>query len=245
MKTINELEKELREAKAKEQLADLQTQLDSLKRQFEGKAFGTHTFERRNRSSFNAALFYEKFWIKDSAILVLRWDISISRQAKNYAFSQDCLSFQKSKDVYEYQYACQYNTTKEISINKFMQIWNQGELVCDKLFDVYSKTIEEPPFDLLRIGTGADEEILASAFNYLKLDIIDITKYPEVFRVLQYKHLPFLQEQKYLPKIHAKQILEYQIRLWEIEKKNSILSDISRYDESIKTIKDFINKLNL
>ena len=126
-----------------------------------------------------------------------------------------------------------------------MQIWNQGELVCDKLFDVYSKTIEEPPFDLLRIGTGADEEILASAFNYLKLDIIDITKYPEVFRVLQYKHLPFLQEQKYLPKIHAKQILEYQIRLWEIEKKNSILSDISRYDESIKTIKDFINKLNL
>ena len=58
---------------------------------------------------------------------------------------------------------------------------------------------------------------LAAALKHLKLNIIDVTKFPEVFRTLQYCNLPFFQEQRYLPKVYAKQILEYQIRLWEQE----------------------------
>ena len=253
MKNVQEIEKELKEAKNIEKLVYLQKELLELKTQYEGKAFGTHTFERKNKSSHNYARFYEKFWIEDSSIKMLRWNISITRSGKNYVFSQDSLSFNRNKEEITSQdngynaktnlIGYDFGTKKEISVIKFMKLWTQGELVSDKLFDVYVDNVEETPFDLLRIGSSNDEKILSDAFNYLKLDVIDITKNPNVFSALQYKNLPFLQEQKYLPRIYAKQILEYQIKLWNEEKNQRWRSYDDRYDKRIKTIKDFIETI--
>ena len=253
MKTVNEIERELQEAKNQQKLVYLQKELEELKLQYEGKAFGTHTFERKNKSSYNYARFYEKFWIEDTKIKMLRWSISITRSGKNYVFSQDNLSFNKIKEEIVSQdngYNSKHNligydfgTKKEMSVTIFMKLWTQGEIISDKLFDAYVSIIGETPFDLLRIGSSNDEKILADAFNYLKLDVIDITQYPNVFNALQYKHLPFLQEQKYLPRIYAKQILEYQIKLWQDEKNQTWRSYDDRYDKWIKIIEDFIKTI--
>ena len=253
MRTVNEIERELQEAKNQQRLIYLQKELEELKLQYEGKAFGTHTFERKNRSSFNYARFYEKFWIEDTKIKMFRWNISITRSGKNYVFSQDNLSFNRSKEEITSEnngYNSKHNligydfgTKKEISVTMFMKLWTQGEIISDKLFDAYVSIIGETPFDLLRVGSSPDEKILADAFNYLKLDVIDITQYPNVFNALQYKHLPFLQEQKYLPRIYAKQILEYQIKLWQDEKNQTWRSYDDRYDKWIKIIEDFIKTI--
>ena len=84
---------------------------------------------------------------------------------------------------------------------------------------------------------------LMHSLKRLKLDYIDITQYPHVFNALQYKHLPFFQEQKYLPRIYAKQILEYQIKLWQDEKNQTWRSYDDRYDKWIKIIQDFIKTI--
>ena len=253
MGDIQKLEKELESAKKQQRLNYLQKELEELQSQYEGKAFATHTFERKNKSSYNYARFYEKFWIEDDKINMFRWSISITRSGKNYTFSQDNLVFNRSKEQIVSQdnghnaksnlIGYDFSAKKEISINKFMQLWTQGEIVSDKLFDVYTKIVEETPFDLLRVGSSNDEKILADAFDYLKLDVIDITQYSNVFNVLKYKHLPFLQEQKYLPRIYAKQILEYQIKLWQDEKNQTWRSYDDRYDKWIKTLRDFIETL--
>lgn len=253
MKTVHEIEKELQKAKNQQKLIYLQKELLELQLQYEGKAFGTHTFERKNKSSYNYARFYEKFWIEDAKIKMLRWNISITRTGKNYTFSKDALSFNRSKEEITSAdngnnskhnlIGYDFGTKEEISITKFMELWFQGEIISDKLFDVYTKTIGKTPFDLLRIGSSNDEKILADAFNYLKLDYIDITQYPHVFNALQYKHLPFFQEQKYLPRIYAKQILEYQIKLWQDEKNQTWRSYDDRYDKWIKIIQDFIKTI--
>lgn len=253
MKTIYDIERELEEAKKQQKLVYLNKELSELQLQYEGKAFGTHTFERQNKSSYNYAIFYEKFWIEDAKIKMLRWHISITRTGKNYTFSKDSLSFDRSKkeitsadngnNAGHNLIGYDFGAKKEIPVTKFMELWTQGEIVSDKLFDVYVKTIGETPFDLLRVGSSNDDKILKDAFNYLKLDIIDITQYPHVFNALQYKHLPFFQEQKYLPRIYAKQILEYQIKLWQKEKNQTWKNYDDRYDRWIRIIQDFIKTI--
>jgi rRNA maturation endonuclease Nob1 len=52
-------------------------------------------------------------------------------------------------------------------------------------------------------STATDELKLDIAIKATGIDVIDITKDYKVFNVLKYCQLPFLQEQKYLPRIFA------------------------------------------
>lgn len=246
MKTVHEIEKELQEAKNQENSNNLQKKLVELKEKYEGKCYGTHTFERKNKSTYSSASYYEKFWIKGNSIIFLRWSVTTQRMGKNYTFIQDQLSFTRQKSEISGDSITagnHYLEKKEVSLNKFMQLWDYGECIFTKLNDAHITILEQKPFDLLRIGSSNDEKILADAFSYLKLDYIDITQYPHVFNALQYKHLPFFQEQKYLPRIYAKQILEYQIKLWQDEKNQTWRSYDDRYDKWIKIIQDFIKTI--
>jgi hypothetical protein len=53
------------------------------------------------------------------------------------------------------------------------------------------------------MGTATDELKLDIAIKATGIDVIDITEDYKVFNVLKYCQLPFLQEQKYLPRIFA------------------------------------------
>jgi hypothetical protein len=89
-----------------------------------------------------------------------------------------------------------------MSVNKFMQLWEYGYFVVQELDNVYKKTVGQP-WDLTRMGTATDELKLDIAIKATGIDVIDITKDYKVFNVLKYCQLPFLQEQKYLPRIFA------------------------------------------
>jgi hypothetical protein len=51
MGNIQELEKQLAEAKAEEKRKELQTLTENLISKYQGKAYGSHSFERKNRSA--------------------------------------------------------------------------------------------------------------------------------------------------------------------------------------------------
>jgi hypothetical protein len=79
MGNIQELEKQLAEAKLKkkEKSSNLDRNLIS---KYQGKAYGSHSFERKNRSAYASAVFYEKFWVTGNTITVLKWNISFADQ---------------------------------------------------------------------------------------------------------------------------------------------------------------------
>lgn len=245
MEDIQQLEKKLKEAKIEKENLELNKKLQELKEKHEGKCYGTHSFERKNRSGWSSAAYYEKFWIKDNSIIFLRWSITTQRMGKNYEFAQDQLSFSRQKQEISGDTIIEgnhYLERKEVSLRNFMELWAYGEVALTKFNDAHVKFLDQEPFDILRGGSSNDEKILADAFNFLKLDYVNITENPKVFNALQYKHLPFLQEQKYLPRIYAKQILEYQILKWREEKRIYTWKD-DQLDKYIETISNFIQTL--
>lgn len=251
MKTVQEIEKELQEAKNQQKLDYLQKELEDLKNCYEGKAFGSCTFEARNKQAYGGARFYEKFWIEDYKIRLIEWSISVHRVGRNYSFSQDSLDFRRNRQEKiseDNGYNAHYNLIgycfykKEISVNKFMELWSQGEAITEQLFEVYKKSNTELPTTL--IVSESDEKILSDAFTNLKLEVVDLKDYPDIEFILRFKNLPFFQDQRYLPKIYAKQILKYQIDLWwqeykepyNIRNKDYIYKKIRQLEDFIKTI---------
>jgi hypothetical protein len=78
MGNIQELEKQLAEAKAEEKRKELQTLTENLISKYQGTC-RSHSFEK-NRSAYASAVFYEKFWVTGNTITVLKWNISFAEQ---------------------------------------------------------------------------------------------------------------------------------------------------------------------
>lgn len=255
MATVAEIEKQLIDAKNLEKTQELEATLKYMRDNYEGKCFGTSVFERKNRSGFSSAVFYERFWIENSKITVLKWIFSISKMGRDYKFSSKKLSFDRSKSEDSTEHVNQHDVVsslighyvsfkKEVRLERFMNFWETSEAVCTMLDDCYKTeiTIED---DYLTIGSNNNEQMLQSGFESIGIDYIDITKYPSLFNALQYKQLPLLQEQKYLPRVYAKQILEYQIELYREEEKKSHYSQKGIRLKYISAIQDFIKSENL
>jgi tryptophan synthase beta subunit len=78
MGNIQELEKQLAEAKAEKK--ELQTLTENLSK-YQGKLTGV-TVSKKNRSAYASAVFYEKFWVTGNTITVLKWNISLQSRKK-------------------------------------------------------------------------------------------------------------------------------------------------------------------
>jgi hypothetical protein len=89
-------------------------------------------------------VFYEKFWVTGNTITVLKWNISFAEQEK---FSSDKLSFDRNKtevssqeNGYSFEHnlisSGAYGRDKEMSVNKFMQLWDKDSGTTDN----YTKT---------------------------------------------------------------------------------------------------------
>jgi hypothetical protein len=82
-------------------------------------------------------------------ITVLKWNISFCRAGRNYKFSSDKLSLTETKEVssqengYSFEHnlisSGAYGRDKEMSVNKFMQLWEYGYFVVQELDNVYTK----------------------------------------------------------------------------------------------------------
>lgn len=58
MTKIQEIEQQLAQAKKEEQTSYLNKDLEEIKKQYKGKCFGTHTFERNNKAAYSSAVFF-------------------------------------------------------------------------------------------------------------------------------------------------------------------------------------------
>jgi hypothetical protein len=251
MDTVQDLEKKLLEAKVQEKLVSLQKELDALKEKYQGKAFGTHGFERRNRSGYASAKYYESFWIKNMKIHMLTWRVSFNRTGKNYVFSADQLSFDRSKaeteardDGYNAEYHLINNVygTKIITVEKFMQLWNYGHFVVTELDKVFTERLSKAE-DLLRIGTNNDDIKLERDFKESGIEYVDITQKPKLFNVLKYKQLPMLQEQKFLPVAFAETVIQLQITKLEREKAERWCRNTEFLNKEIEVLREFLLEL--
>jgi hypothetical protein len=100
MGNIQELEKQLAEAKAEEKRKELQTLTENLISKYQGKLESQF---RRKQISVPSAVFYEKFWVTGNTITVLKWNISFCRAGRNYKFSSDKLSLTETKLRYPHR----------------------------------------------------------------------------------------------------------------------------------------------
>lgn len=259
MSTVAELEKQLADAKLQETVSKRQAELEKLQETYEGKAFGTHTFERNSRSVYMGGYYYERFWLNEKGLIMVKeWTFTLNRSGKDYVFSSKNLNF--SRQIAERQlsdaenkYHAEYNlrqshylgTIKEISIAKFQEIWGEAEASwTDFLLALKNKPNELPEYDLLRVGTSGEENKMERIAGELQLDMLDVMKFPVLYNTLQYLQLPFYYEQRWIPSIYVKRILEYQISKWKDELNNPFIKGhaIEWNNRRIKILGEFLQE---
>lgn len=225
MSKILELEKQLAEAKEAEKLASLQKELEQVKAEYEGKCFGSHTFTRRSAAVLMGAVHYEKFYIKDSKIWVLERSFHLGRHDNVYKSSKTDISF--ARNYYERcvfgeennNYHASYNTfsgysfyRKEISLEKFEQLWN-GVNECEQIVkSVVETNAPELKIEAVAQGDFNNEDRIDVAIKELNLDAIDFKDFPKVHHHIEYATLPMFQDRRWMPRIYAKQILQYHVK---------------------------------
>lgn len=248
---IQQLKKELEEAEKLQERERSIKEMEELKVAYEGKCFGTHTFERKSAALYMGATMYEKFYMKEDKIYVLERNISISRCDNVYKPSKSDISYSRS-----YHERClsddKYNTfytlyngyyRKEISVEKFEQLWTGVEdcnLIIKELFETKTPELR---MELIREGDSNDEDRIEKKIDAIGLDIIDFKLYPPVHRQIEYATLPMFQDRRWMPRIYAKSILEYYITELRKEQQDSWISTrmYNTLEYKIGVIREFIN----
>ena len=253
MTEVQKAELALQQAKKQEKLKYRLEELDKLKVLYENKCVASHTFQRRTKSSYMGAKYYEKFYLEADEIWVIEWSIYLSKNDSFYKPSKNCISY--SRHIFKRQLTgindknAFYNLgshsffNKEISYEKFMQLWECAEECNIILNDVFSNKIPEIKTEHITIGDHSAEEVLESCIKTIGIELIDFKNYPEVHRVLEYKTLPMFDRNRWLPKIYAKSILEWEIKRIQ-EDMNSVFSTLRgrAYNQNqIDIIQKFIN----
>lgn len=250
---IQQLKKELEEAEKLQKRERSIKEMEELKVAYEGKCFGSHTFERKSAALYMRANMYEKFYMKEDKIYVLERSISISRYDSLYKPSKSDISYSRSyyerclsDDNYNASYML-YNGyhfyRKEISVEKFKQLWTGVEdcsLIIKELFETKTPELR---MELIREGDSNDEDRIEKKIKAIGLDIIDFKLYTLVHRQIEYATLPMFQDRRWMPRIYAKSILEYYITELRKEQQDSWTS-LRMYDTleyKIGVIREFIN----
>ena len=200
------------------------------------------------------AIYFEKFYLEDKQIKVFMWTVRRSRMGKDYKFSKDQYSYNRGRSEqvltsdHRNEFAAVhdllYYRKKEIPVEKFMELYTAAENIEAEITKAFSSTVAADYSDLIRGGDSNDETRIEVAIKAIGLDLIDMTAYPKVWETIQYASLPLFHHQKWLPRDKAKDILNYQISLWQKELQDPWNNDrtIHWLYQRIDIITDFINK---
>ena len=222
MGKIEDLKQQLLEAE-KQQILDYRLkELIELRRDFQGKCFGTHTFTRNSTASYMSAKYYEHFFTKGDKIYVREHLISLSKFNNSYKKSKDCVNYSRTiaeRDLTmdgdknaNYNLDSGYSYYKhEIPYLKFMQLWEVGKDVDIMVKEAFTKELPEIHQELISQGDHSDEEKYAKCIADTGIDIIDFKLHPKVHNIIQYRTLPLFYERRWMPKLYAKPILEWKI----------------------------------
>lgn len=254
---VQELEQSLEKAKKEQYLENRLKELEDIKREYEGKCFSSNLFNRIASSRSFSLKYYEKFYIKENEIFVLEWILYGTKHPALYKSNTPTynlntyMSERKLSGNNEYN-AC-YNLDsgfsfyrKEITLSQFMSLWRATK-ECYLIIKDSFKNYPELEIEDVRQGEHRDEQSIESVISELELDIIDLKQHPKMYWIFEYnRSIPMLQNGRWLPRIYAKQILEYVISLLKKDIKSAWTTprSIAWTQERINNIQEFIN-LNL
>ena len=255
MESIQQLQKKLEEAKKQDLLNQKIKTLSELRNQYEGKAFGSRTFERASKSPYDSAVFFKSIYMEGDKILVDEWYINRYRMGKDYKFSSLTYSYSRGRrpdqcltSDHKNEYAVIHDKLpyhyKEIPVDKFMNLFNScsdADISISRSFE----SIQEGYTDLIMMGDSTNESRIQKGISIIGLDIIDMFEHKKVWEEIKYSDLPMFQNQRWLPKLYARKILEYQVELWRAEQRDAWCS-IRSYNAlqyRIEAITPFIQSL--
>ena len=245
---IQKLKIELKKAEEKELIADLQKELESVEKVYKGKCYSSHVLNRIHKATYGWIAYYEDFFIENFKVYVKEWKLYISRRKDSQYISYTRTTSNriiKGEDNYHAAYNLDRGLSSykhEITKDVFMKLWNYAELLEVELNNAFKSTVPMPYQDETSIGNAGNETTILRCLKETGIECIDVTKHPELQRTVTYLSIALFQNNRWMPKIYAKQLLEWQIK--EIEKSMSSPFSNARanmYDQKkIETIKNFI-----
>jgi len=255
MNAIQIAEKALEKAKQEEKLKYRLRELDELVKSFQGKCFGSHTFDRQHAASNMSAVYYEKFYLEKDEIFVVEHILRLCHMDSFHKKSMKQIQY--NRNIYTKQltgqneYNASYNLDsgysgfrKEISINKFKQLWEAGEEANVIIKNVFNGKVPELKMEWITQADFGYEAKIDKCIKDMGIEMIDFKDFPIVHSVLEYRTLPMFDRRRYLPKLYAKSILKWHIIQLEEDCK-SVFTTAKSYEhvqKQIKIIQEFINK---
>ncbi len=255
MPSVQEAELALKEAKKQEKLAYRLKELEELVTTFQGKCFGSHTFERRSSAAYLGATYYEKFFLKDYEIYVLEWGLSLSKL--NCFYKKDKNQIAYNRNIHERKLTgtndknASYNLysgysfyRKELAFAKFMELWEVGEDANIIIKNAFDNKLPNLKTETVTQGDFGYEASIETCIKDMGIEMIDFKLFPHVHNCIEYRTLPMFDKRRWLPKLYARPILEWQIKQLEKDCQSPFCTG-SRYSSlqsEIKLLQDFINK---
>lgn len=255
MSKIQEIEKQLEQAKKEENLEYKVKELAEVKKEYEGKCFGSHTFNRSHAAASMGAVFYEKFFIKEDEIYVLEHNIRLSHMDDYYKKSMKQISYNRGvneRKISGNKYNASYNLysgyshfRKEISLQKFKELWEIAEEANLVINNAFKGKLPELKTEWITQGDFGYEEKISQCISDMGIEMIDFKDFPLVHNCIEFRTLPMFDKRRWLPKLYAKPILQWQINQLEEDCRSSFCTGrrytALQYD--IKVLQEFIDKL--
>lgn len=253
MSKIQEIEKALEDAKKEEQLKYRLLELEQLTKNFLGKCFGTHTFDRNHAAAHMSAVYYERFYIEGNEIYVIEHKISLAHMDAHYKKSMKHIKYDRnihnrvlSGNEYNAQYNLQpgySNFRKEISFIKFKELWECGEEANIIIKNAFRGKFPELEMEWLSQGDHDTEREIDNCISEMGIEIIDFKNYPIVHRVIEFRRLPLFDRSRYLPKLYTSPILKWLIKKLKKDAASPFTSYRKRDSllEDIQILQNFIN----
>lgn len=257
MSKIDELKRQLQEAEKAEKLEYLQKELKLVQTEYENKCFGSHTFTRKSVSSLMGAIHYEKFFIRDSKIYVHERAFHLNRYDSTHKVNKTDVNFDRhhyERVVYGDEgnnYTASYNTfsrysfyRKEISLLQFELLWS-GLDECNQIIkSLFENNLPDLKTESISQGNHDSEQRIDDSIKIIGLDIIDFKNYPRIHNYIEYVTLPMFQDRRWMPRIFAKQILEYHVNTLIKQLNEPLISSriFNAVQSEIEVINNFINE---
>jgi len=256
MNAVQIAEKALADAKQQEKLTSRLKELKQLKKEYEGKCFGSDIFNRYSAASYRGAVFYEKFFLKEDEIYVVEHTIILSHFDNYYKKSMKQISYNRNinekKLTGDNEYHASYNLDsgysrfkKEIPLETFKGLWEVAEEANLIIKNVFKGKLPELQQEQITQGDFGQESTIEQCISDMGIEMIDFKNYPNVHRCLEYRTLPLFDRRRWLPKQYAKPILEWQIRQLQKDCKSEFTTH-RRYialQAEIATLEQFISNV--
>lgn len=251
--TVTELEQKLEKAKQQEHLNNITSELNELIKNYKGKCFGTHTFDKYHAAATMSAVKYEKFFIKEDKIYVTEHIIRLTHLDAHYKKSMKQIDYSRNINTRQLSgynsHNAHYNLSsgysyfkKEISESTFKSLWESGEEAAVIIKSAFKGNVDVKEW--ITQGNHSEESQIEKCIKDIGIDLIDFKDHPEIYRVIEYRTLPMFDRRRWMPRIYAKPILEWLVSQIEKDLHDPwySLKRIKTLQEEVSTIKNFIKK---